>query len=305
MSKWAFIAAGLTAVAMPLLAEEPSAPNVAVQVIVTVEARHGKDVPSLNREDFMAYQRHERIPVTDVVPLRGDHAGLELFVLLDDASGLSLGSQLGDLRQFIKAQPATTAIGIGYMRNGTVDIVQNFTEDHSHAAQTLRLPLSNFGVMGSPYLSLSDLIQRWHGNSTRREVLLVTSGIDPVGMWPTNPYLVSAIEQAQRNGIIVHAIYTPGAGHAGHSMWLMNGGQNHLAQIGEETGGEAYMLGFGAPVSFGPSLADLTERLGHQYLVTVLVKPGSKAGFQDVRLATEVPNAELVSPNRVYIPGSH
>jgi hypothetical protein len=62
MSKWAFVVAGLGTVAMPLLAEEPSAPNVTVQVIVTVEARHGKDVPSLNREDFMAYQRHERLP---------------------------------------------------------------------------------------------------------------------------------------------------------------------------------------------------------------------------------------------------
>jgi len=301
MSKWALIAAGLATGAMLLFSEEPSAPNVAVQVMVTVEARHGKDVPSLNREDFLAYQRHERIPVTDVVSLQGDHAGLELFVLLDDASGLSLGSQLGDLREFIKAQPGKTAVGIGYMRNGTVDIVQNFTADHNHAAQTLRLPLSAFGVMGSPYLSLSDLMQQWPGHSTRREVLLVTSGIDPLGIWSTNPYLDSAIEQAQREGIIVYAIYTPPAGHAGHNFWRMNWAQNHLAQIGEETGGEAYIEG---PVAFEPYLAEITERLGHQYLVTVLVKPGNKAGFQDVRFATEVPNAELVSAPRVYVQGS-
>lgn len=302
MTKSVFVAAGLAAVAVPLLSQETSAPNVPVQVIVTVEAFQGKDVPSLNREDFMAYQRHERLAVTDVVPLQGDHAGLELFVLLDDASGLSLGSQLGELRQFIHAQPATTEIGIGYMRNGTVDIVQNFTADHSHAAKTLRFPLSTFGVMGSPYLSLSDLIQRWPGNSTRRAVLLVTSGIDPLGLWPTNPYLDTAIGHAQRSGIVVYAIYTPGAGHAGHSFWRMNWAQNNLAQIAEETGGEAYML---APVSFEPYLADIAERLGHQYRVTVLMKPGNKAGFQDVRFATEVPNAEVVSANRVYVPGSH
>ena len=302
MRKSAFVAAGIAAGALFLLSQETSAPNVPIQVIVTVEARQGKDVPSPNREDFIAYQRHERLRVTDVVPLQGDHAGLELFILLDDASGLSLGSQLGDLRQFIQAQPAKTAIGIGYMRNGTVDIVQNFTADHSQAAQALRLPLSALGVMGSPYLSLSDLIQRWPGNSTRREVVLVTSGIDPLGMWPTNPYLDSAIEHAQRNGIVVYAIYTPGGGHAGHSFWRMNWAQNHLAQIAEETGGEAYML---APVSFEPYLADIAERLGHQYSVTVLMKPGNKAGFREVRFATEVPNADLVSASRVYVPGSH
>jgi hypothetical protein len=306
MSKSIFVAAGLAAAATVLLSQETSAPNVPVQVIVTVEARHGKDVPSLNLGDVMAYQRHQRLQVTDVVPLRGDHAGLELFVLLDEASGSSLGTQLGDLRQFIQAQPATTAIAIGYMRNGTVDIVQNFITDHSHAAQTLRLPLSSFGAMASPYLSLTDVIKRWPGNSTRREVLMVTSGVDPLGgTGPMNPYLDTAIEQAQRNGIIVYAIYSPGVGHSGHSFYRMNWGQNHLAQLGEETGGETYMLGFGAPVAFEPYLTDVAERLTQQYRVTILVKPGNKAGFQDVRFATEVPNAELVSANRVYVPGSH
>ena len=207
-------------------------------MIVTVEARHGKDVPSLSQADFMAYQRNERLQVTDAVPLRGEHADLELFILLDDSSGLSLGSQLGVLRDFIKAEPATTAIGVGYMRNGTVEMVQNVTTDHNHAAQTLRLPLGSFAVMASPYLSLSDLIKRWPASSARREVLLVTSGADPLGgMGPISPYLDAASEQAQRYGIVVYAIYTPGAGHTGHSFWRINWGQNHLAQICEETGG--------------------------------------------------------------------
>jgi hypothetical protein len=96
---------------------------VPVQMIVTVEARHGKDVPSLYPQDVKAYERNERLRVTNLVALQGEHAGLELFLLVDDSSSTSLGSQLGDLRHFIETQPATTAIGIGYMRNGTVDIV--------------------------------------------------------------------------------------------------------------------------------------------------------------------------------------
>jgi hypothetical protein len=100
----------------------------------------------------------------------------------------------------------------------------------------------------------------------------------------------------------VYAIYTPSAGHFGHSFWRMNWGQNHLAQIAEETGGEAYMLGFGPPVSFAPYLANVAEHLAHQYLVTFLIKPGNQAGFQAVRLATEVPNAEIVGASKVYVP---
>jgi hypothetical protein len=190
MNKSILVVAGLAAIPMLLLSQEPPASGVPVEVIVTAEALHGKTVPPLNPQDFMAYQGHDRLQVTDAVPLQGDHAGLELFFLFDDASASSLANQFGDLRQFIQTQPPTTAIGIGYMRNGTVDIVQNFTADHNHAGQTLRLPLSSVAALASPYLSLSDLIRHWPGNSTRREVVLVSSGVDPLGgLGPIDPYV--------------------------------------------------------------------------------------------------------------------
>jgi hypothetical protein len=39
-----------------------------------------------------------------------------------------------------------------------------------------------------------------------------------------------------------------------------------------------------------------------QYLLTFLAKPERKAGFQSFKLRTEVPNAELVTADRVYVP---
>ena len=90
--------------------ETPSAPAVPVKIIVTVEPRHDKDTPVLHREDFMISQKNQRLRVTDVVPKQGEQAPLELFILIDDGSGVSLGSQLGDLRQFIENQPATIAL---------------------------------------------------------------------------------------------------------------------------------------------------------------------------------------------------
>ena len=303
MGKLLFVA-GLGMGGMLLLAQnrpQTSGGLMSVQMIITVEARHGKDVPSLNQQDVMAHERNERLQVTDVVPLLGEHAGLELFLLLDDASSTSLGSQFGDLRQFIETLPATTSVGVAYMHHGTVDIAQNVTADHSRAAEALRLPLFSGGP--SPYLSFSDLIKRWQGNSARRGVVLVTSGVDSLGgLGPMNPYLDSAIADAQRQGIVVYAIYMPSAGHAGHSLWRMNWAQSHLAQIAELTGGEAYMLGFGPPISFAPYLEDVAEHLAHQYRVTVLFKPAPTAAFRDVRFITEVPNAELVSASRVYVP---
>jgi hypothetical protein len=81
----------------------------------------------------------------------------------------------------------------------------------------------------------------------------------------------------------------------------MNWGQNYLSQISNETGGESHYPGFGAPVSLAPYLDDLTHRLTRQYLLTFLAKPERKAGFQQVTLRTEVPNAELVAADRVYV----
>jgi hypothetical protein len=297
--------AGL-ALSLALRAQEGAATGVPAHLVVTVEARHGKDVPMIHREDVMAYQGKERGTVTDWLPLQGDHAGLEFFVLLDDASSTSLGSQLEDIRQFILGQPATTSIGVGYMRDGTVDIVQNLTSDHAAAAKSLRLPFGSTGAIASPYFSVVDLLKRWPEGAVRREILMVSDGIDRYGGGgpAEDPYVNSAIEAAQKAGVIIFTIYANGVGHWGHSFWRMNWGQNYLAQIADETGGESYFLGLGTPVSFSPYLDDLSHRLNHQYLLTFLAKPEKKAGLQAVKLRTEVPNAELVSADRVWVPAA-
>lgn len=279
------------------------AAGVSVHMIVTVEARHGKDIPLIYREDVRVYQNHKRAEVTDWLPLQGEHAGLELFLLLDDGSNTSLGLQLDDLRKFISAQAATTAIGVGYMRNGTVDVVHNLTTDHAAAAKALRLPLGSIGASSSPYFALEDLVKRWPEAAVRREVLMISDGIDRFGGGgPDDPYIDSAVDQLQRAGIVVYAIYATGEGHFGHSFWRITWGQNDLARVADETGGEAYFQGFETPLAFAPYLNDLTDKLNHQYLLTFLAKPDKKAGFQAVKMETEVQNAELVTADRVYVP---
>src|SRR6266850_323551 len=298
-----FVLAALAFSSHTVESRVPAASTVPVHMVVTAEARHGTDVPVITREDVTVNQGRERVQVTDWVPLEGEHAALQLFVLMDDASGATLSAQLEDLRRFILSQPPSTAIGVGYMRDGTVDILQNLSGDHALAAKALRLPLGTAGALASPYLSIGDLIKRWPEGPVRREILMVSDGIDRFGgSGPSNPYVDSAIEEAQRAGVIIYSIYTPGVDHYGHSFWRMNWGQNYLSQLSDETEGESYYLGLGAPVSFAPYLDDLSHRLTRQYLLTFLAKPERKAGFQSFKLRTEVPNAELVAADRGYVP---
>jgi hypothetical protein len=284
--------------------QAPAANGVPAHMVVTVEPHHGSDVPAVNREDVMVYEGKDRDTVTEWIPAQGEHAALELVILLDDGSNASLGSQLQDIRQFISGQPASAKIGIAYMRNGIAKIEQNPTSDHAQAAKALRLPMGMSGANGSPYFSLTDLIKRWPESTARREVLMVSDGIDRYyGTGDMlDPYLDEAIDGAQRAGILVSAIYTPGVGHFGHSYWQTYWGQLYLAQVADRTGGESYYIGMtGAPVSFAPYLDDLTRRLSHQYLLTFLAKPPKKAGWQQVKLRTEVSNVDLVSADRIYV----
>jgi hypothetical protein len=285
---------------------KPPAAGIPVKMVVSAEPQQGKEPPAIGRDHVRVTAEGKDVPVKDWVPLQGAQADLELYILMDDSLTTSVTLQFSDFRRFTEQQPATTSIGLAYMRNGVAQILQPPTRDHTKVADQLRMPLSTLGAMTSPFLSLSDLIKRWPASSARREILMVTSGVDPMGdMGPQNPYMDSAIDQAQRAGIIVYAIYAPGIGHGGHSYWRVYWAQNHLAELTDETGGEAYMLGFGPPVSFAPYLDDLAMHLAHQYMVTFLATPRPKAGFQSVKVTTDVPNADLVTATRVWVPAEH
>jgi hypothetical protein len=276
-------------------------------MIVTVEPRKGSDVAVVSREDVMVYERKTRDQVIDWVPAQGDHAGLEFFVLIDDGAGSALDTQLADIKKFIVALPAIAQVGVAYMQNGIARIEQNLTTDHGLAAKSVRLPLGYFGADASPYFSLSDLAKHWPPNGNRHEVVMISNGSDPYyGTGDTlDPYLEAAIEDCQRGGILVSAIYAPGAGHFGHSHWLNYWGQIYLSKLTEETGGEGYYIGFTGPApDFSPFLKDVANRLDHQYLLTFLAQPQRKSGLQPVKLRTELRNVDLVSAAQVYVPAS-
>jgi len=228
--------------------------------------------------------------------------------LIDDASDSSLGSQLNDLRDFINAQPSTTSVGIGYMRNATVDIVQNFTSDHAQAAKAVRLPSGSVGAFGSPYLSAANLMNRWPQHANRRVLMLVTDGIDRARrtnrtrISSTNPDVNSAATVAQRTGTIIYGFYTPGVGHLHRNFWEASNGQNDMARLSELSGGESYFLGLRAPVSFKPYFEDLQKNLDNQYLLEFDARSGNRAGLQPITLSTEVAGVELISADSVWVP---
>jgi len=274
---------------------------------VTANVPADKKVPQINQDDVVLKLNKQRTKVTGWVPAQGDRAGLELFFLIDDAAGTSLGTNLGDLATFINAQPPTTSVGVGYMRNGTVQIVQNFTADHAASAKALRLPLSSAGAYGSPYLSVIDLMNRWPAGNNRREIVMVTDGIDrarrgiPSRAMNINPDVDSAADVAMRTRTIIHTIYTPGIGRWYRNYWEATNGQLSISKLSDVTGGESYYLGLQNPVSFTPYLDQLQRILENQYLLSFSATPGNKAGWQYVSLNTELAGVEFALANAVWV----
>src|SRR5262245_28827355 len=84
-----------------------SAGDPVSMVVTVVGGDHG--APKVYREDVMVEQDGVRVPVLEWVPLQGDRAGMDLYVLIDDAwDGSSPSFPKDELRRFISAQPTTT-----------------------------------------------------------------------------------------------------------------------------------------------------------------------------------------------------
>jgi VWFA-related protein len=287
--------------ALPIVGAQETSTGRAV---VTAQTKAAEGVTTISKQSISLYENRKLQEVSAWTPLRGARSGLQLVVLLDDSSRGNLGLQLNDIRSFLNGLPPTAQVAIGYMRNGTPNLVQNFTNDHALAAKALRLPQGVAGANGSPYFCLSDLVKHWPGgnNDVRREVIMVTDGIDRYSggrFDPENPYVRAATSDAQKAGVIVYSIYYRGAGRFDRSALATDGGQNYLTQISGDTGGKVYLEGFGNPVSFEPFLSDIQRKLQNQYELTFVST--AKPGLQQIRVKTTQPNTSLQFPARVPV----
>jgi hypothetical protein len=292
----------LLAAALAVASFAATAVRAAEPVTTTVTAVGKKNAqpPPIKKDDVELYQGKERLQVADW--RKGET--LFLAVLIDDSLDQSIASQWRDLRAFVMAQPPTTYIGVFYGRNGAAIVGQDFTKDHALAAKALRIPYGGFGAFSSPYLELQDLIKRLPGEGERRSILLISSGIDYFrgNFGPISPDVDPTIEHAQKANINIWTVYAPDAGHAGRGFFRRNNAQSELSEISDETGAESYFLGFGPPVNLKPYFDEISTHLNNQYLLTFEGSGGKRGRFERIRVTSEVPKVEFMTPSGVFLP---
>ena len=280
------------------------------KVIVTVLPKHeGDATPSVAAAGAKLKINGKDASIAKLVPL-GANSPVELVVLIDGSARNSLGRQFEDLEKFVKTLPPNVYATFAYMQNGNSVIAGPFSDDHAVVLKGLHLPGGSAGSNASPYFCLSDLAKRWPSRNlaARREVLMITDGVDPYNLRfdPDNPYLQSAIRDSAKAGLVVYSIYWRGQGWVGNSQYENNTGQNLSLIVTEATGGKSFWMGTGNPVSFEPFLEELTRRFNHQYELSFVSTLKGKSEVQQMKLKLSVPGSSVDAPQQVFVvrPGS-
>jgi len=269
--------------------------GVEAKVVVTVADHMNHKPPVLKRGD-LADAASMRI--TNVAPLYGDK---ELYILIDDAANYDFGAKLQELRGFVDTQSASTALGLAFIRDGELKVVQTPAKDHQLVARGLRAPAGS--KPGSPWCALAGLIAGWPAGVERREVLMITSGIDKTtdGAAPSCGNADTALAAAERAGVSIYAIYHPVADYAKEEWRRVDNGVVELSHVCYETGGEAYFVTHSAVETITPFLDDIAEHLNNQYRLTVVFDAAPEPGLRDVYIHPVSPDLELMAPTKVWV----
>jgi hypothetical protein len=292
---------GVLLLATAVVSKAQTSPAASGSATFTVTAVGKKETaPPIAKDDVQLYQGKERKQIGNWQ--KGDQ--LYMAILIDDSIDTVAGGQWDYLKEFINAQPPSTYIAVGYLRDNVTQVAQDFTQDHALAAKALRIPIGIGALGSSPYLSVLDMLKRWPNTGPRRSILLISSGIDyfrgaSFGAW--YPDLDSVIQRAEKQNTNIWSIYYPSSGHRGHSFYLVNYAQNNLDKMAEDTGAESFFL-ISAPVSIKPYLDEITTHLNNQYLLTFAGNGGSKGKFERVKVKTELPDVEFMTPASVFLP---
>jgi hypothetical protein len=300
------IAISLATLSAPASAQEASSATVPVTTVVTVLGPKYTPPPAISKDDVAVYEGKDKKNVTAWVPAQGDHAALELAMVIDESDNTDLAIQFSDIANFIKSQPKLTAVGVFYAANGTVQAASQFSQDHDAVAKSLRIPFGTIAAYSSVYLSIQDLIKRWPVTGTRREILLIADGIDRFRGDPFSPDVDGTIERAQKAGIIIHTLYATAVGRFSRNIFQVNYGQSNLAKMADATGGEAFFQGTQTPISFAPYLGQLDLVLKNQYWLTYATSRSKKKGgeLRSFRVHTEQRNVEISAAQKIFVPAA-
>jgi hypothetical protein len=198
-------------------------------------------------------------------------APLNLAILVQDDLVSRVGSELDATRDFIRSLPAGSRVMIAYVRSGSLQVRQAFTDDLDKAAKQLRTPVGSTAVSPyNPYVEVIEALRKFEeGGQNRNALLLISDGLDTSRGFDINSAgntvdLLRSIKEAQKRNVAVYSFYAPSAGLTSWNRTAINYGQSSLNRLSNETGGRAFFQG-SSFVTFDSYFERLRQTLNDQY----------------------------------------
>lgn len=277
-----------------------SGPGRPVTIPVTIRVKENSEVKELQNIDLTISEDGE--PQT-IISLRGfGNSPVTLGILIQDDVVPSVGTEIRALADFVRGLPKGSRVMVGYLRTGSLQVKQKFTNDLEKAAKALRPP-SGFASASpyNPYVEVIEALKRFEAQPLgRRAILLVSDGLDiSRGVDSSSPTqsvdLQRAVNESQRRGVAIYGFYAPTTSAAGNPSLIANA-QSSLLRLSNETGGLAFFQGTGAPVSFEPFIRELDVSLQKQAALTFLSTHLNK-GFHKIEVKSSTPGVRVTSPS--------
>ncbi len=299
---------GFALMSQPALGQAPGAngaspsggPGKPVTIPVTIRVKEATEF-ELQNIDLTISEDGEPQTIISVRGI-GTNSPITLAVLIQEDLVPSVGNEIKALADFIKKLPKGSRVMIGYLRTGSLQVKQKFTNDLERAASALRPP-SGFASAGpyNPYVEVIEALKKFESQPLgRRAILLVSDGLDiSRGVDSSSPTqsvdLQRAVNESQRRGVAIYGFYAPTL-VAASNPGLVSNAQSSLLRLSNETGGIAFFQGLGAPVSFEPFIRELDVSLQKQAALTFLSTHLNK-GFHRIDVKSSTPGVRVAFPS--------
>jgi hypothetical protein len=268
-----WLAVGILVLAVPAFPEATVNQGQGQAIVTILPRSNSQALGAISQKDLTVEISGHKPRITGWVPLRGSESDLEMVLLIDSSARTSLGTQLGDITNFIRTLPNQVKVAVGYMNAGRAILSGPLSTDHA---------------------------------SARREVVMITDGID--NYYPRfdmlDPYVNAAIQDAVRARLVVYSIYWRGQGRAQGSISRGFDGQRQLERVSQATGGISYWQGAGVPVSFGPYFQNIALRIQNQYRLSFSSQSNGKPEVRRLSVKVIGPEVNVYAPQRVFIDNS-
>ncbi len=281
--------------------------SVPISIFTKAELSEGQTEELLEIDRLIVREQGEEAQILSIRSVVDAPLALAIVIQDDVASDFNL--QIRDIQTFIRDLPRGTRVMVAYLRGGSFEVRQRFTDDLERAARSLRIVASSSSVSPrNPYDPLIDVLDRFDAlPAGRRAILMFSDGLDvSQGYVGSTPFqstdLERAILRAQRKSVSVFPVYVPtvltqpriGSG----SVLIMNG-QGSLNRLADETGGRAFIQGTYTPINLRPAFRQLSMLLNRQFLLSYL-STNMKRGYYRLEILSTNPEVKIEHPRGYY-----